>query len=116
MRAHLRQLFPRRTIQIACQTLNLLPRHHARAQRLVRLLARGQKRLAGAIAVRGSGSGGAGAVFVFDGGGDLGEGVWGDVDGGGVNEGNGELDFEVFGGEGGGEADVEEVADAEEAA
>ncbi len=55
-------------------------------------------------------------MFVFDGGGDLGEGVWGDVDGGGVNEGNGELDFEVFGGEGGGEADVEEVADAEEAA
>lgn len=53
---------------------------------------------------------------MFNGGGHLGEGVGGDVDGGGVDEGDGKLDFEVFGGKGGGEADVEEVADAEEAA
>ena len=55
-------------------------------------------------------------MLVFNGGGDLGEGVRGYVDGGGVDEGDGELDFEVFGGEGGGELDIEEVADAEEAA
>ncbi len=55
-------------------------------------------------------------MFVFNGCGDLGKGVWGDVDGRGVDEGDGELDFEVFGGEGGSELDVKEVADTEEAA
>ena len=52
-------------------------------------------------------------MVVFDGGGDLGDGVGGDVDGGGVDDGEGELDFEAFGGEGEGKVDVEEVADAE---
>lgn len=55
-------------------------------------------------------------MFVFDGGSDLGERVWRDVDGGWVDEGNGELDFKVFRGEGGGKADIKEVPDAEEAA
>ena len=53
---------------------------------------------------------------MFDGGSNLGKGIWRDVDGGGVDDCDGELDFEMLAGERHGELDVEEVADAEEAA
>ena len=53
-------------------------------------------------------------MFVFNTGCDLGEAVGWDVDGVGVDECDGKLDFETFA-EGAGDLDVEKVADAEEA-
>ena len=116
----MRNLLPRTAIKPPRQIFNVILRDRPRAQLIVRVLARSQKRLAWAIAVGrrvGAGTGGgAVTVFVFDSCGNLGQGVWGDVDGRGVDEGDGELDFEVFGRKGGCELDIEEIADTEEAA